>query len=91
MASVCFFSFFFLFFLHCSAFPSSLYREQRQKINGIFQNEIKVGGDECSITALGNKEIREKTHHLNFSVVRKLLLRSAPLPFNQITGPRALT
>lgn len=91
MASVCFSSFFFVFFYTAQRFPSSLYRGQRQKINGIFQNEIKVVGDECGVTALGNKEIREKTHHLNFSVVRKRLLRSAPLPFNQITGPRALT
>lgn len=91
MASVCFSSSSSFFFYTAQRFPSSLYREQRQKINGIFQNEIKVGGDECGITALGNKEICEKTHHLNFSVVRKRLLRSAPLPFNQITGPRALT
>ncbi len=52
------------------------------KINGIFRNKIKVTLNECSITALGNKEICEKTHHLNFIVVRKHLLCLAPLPSN---------
>lgn len=52
------------------------------KINGIFQNKIKVTRNECSNTALGNKEICEKTHHLNFIVVRQHLLCRAPLPSN---------
>lgn len=60
------------------------------KINGIFQNKIKVTLNECSITALGNKEICEKTHHLNLIVVRKHLLRPAPLPSN-ITAQKTLT
>lgn len=54
------------------------------RINGISLNKIKVTPNECGITALGNKEICEKTHHLNFSIVRKHLLRLASLSSNQI-------
>lgn len=52
------------------------------KINGISQNKIKVSLNGSSITTLGNKEICEKNHHLDFIVVRKHLLSLTLLPSN---------
>lgn len=71
--------FFFAFLFFCIFF---FVLQAMLKINGIFQNKIKVTPNECGITALGNEEICEKTHHPDFIVVRKHLLCLAPLSSN---------